>query len=109
MSDAPRDPAALPAEVIDVYEQFIGAMRSGDLEAASRLAPSIPLSAGEPGQEVGPLYPEAFQKDDRHHRLLEWYPRGEDQFLLRSGAAWFVVALSEHGYELIDAGLKPID
>jgi len=109
MSDQPYDPATLPTEVVGLYKQFVGAMRADDLEAASQLAPSIPLTAGKPGQETGPLHPTAFQTDERHHRLLAWYPRAEGQILLRSGAGWFVVAPIEHGYELVNAGLKPID
>jgi hypothetical protein len=109
MSDPPRDPGTLPAEIVGLYEQFIRAMRADNLEAASRLAPSIPLTAGEPGQETGPLHPEAFKTDDRHHRLLAWYPRAAGQILLRSGVGWFVVTPSDHGYELVNAGLKPID
>jgi hypothetical protein len=109
MSDPPHDPAVLPAEVADLYEQFIGAMRVDDLGTASRLAPSVPLTAGEPGEETGPLYPAAFRTDERHHRLLAWYPRAEGQVLLRSGVGWFVVAPGEHGFKLVDAGLKPID
>ena len=109
MSDPPHDPATLPSEIVDLYEQFIGAMRADDLEVASRLAPSIALTAGEPGQETGPLYPAAFRTDERHHRLLAWYPRMEGQVLLRSGAGWFVVTPGEDGYEFVNAGLKPID
>jgi hypothetical protein len=109
MSDPPHDPATLPSEIVGLYEQFVRSMRDGDLEAASRLAPSIPLTAGEPGQETGALHPEAFRMDERHHRLLAWHRRAGGQILLRSGAGWFIVAPSEHGYEIVKAGLKPID
>lgn len=107
--DPSRDPAGLPAGIVNLYERFIAAMRAGDLSAASRLAPSVPLTAGKPGDETGPLHPEAFRTDERQHRLLAWYPRPEDRVLLRSGAGWFVVAPGQHGYVLVDAGLKPID
>ncbi|TQN42907.1 hypothetical protein FHU33_2318 [Blastococcus colisei] len=109
MSDPPRDLESLPTEIADLYERFVGSMRAGDLQAASRLAPSISLTAGEAGQETGPLHPQAFQTDEAHHRLLAWYPRAEGRVLLRSGAGWFVVAPGGDGYEIVDAGLKPID
>lgn len=109
MSEPPRDPATLPAEIADLYQRFISSMRAGELETASGLAPSVPLTAGEPGEETGPLHPGAFRTEERHHRLLAWYPRAEGQILLRSGAGWFVVGPTDQGYVLLDAGLKPID
>lgn len=108
MSDVAHDPADLPAEIAETYERFVTALRTGDLEAASRIAPSVPLSAGEPGQETGPLHPSAFQTDERNHRLLAWYVRGEGT-LLRSGVGWYVVATGEQGCQIVEAGLKPID
>ena len=109
MSDGPRDPKTLPAEIAEVYERFTVAMRAGDLKAAGRLAPSVELTAGIPGQETGPLHPEAFKTDERHHRLLAWYRQADGQVLLRSGVGWYFIAEGQHGYELVKAGLKPID
>jgi hypothetical protein len=109
MPDPLQDPSTLAPEVKDLYQRFIIAMRKNDLNEATRLAPMVPLTSGQPGQESGPLHPGAFLRDGDHHRLIGWRARAGGHLLLRSGSGWYVVAPSGPAYEIVDAGLKPLD
>jgi hypothetical protein len=107
-ADASADPQ-VPAEALEVYERFVESMRAGDLEGAQQLAPGVELAAGHPGDETGPLHPDAFTSDERHHRVLSVQQLGPDRYLLRSGVGYYTLERGDGGYRIVEAGLKPID
>lgn len=99
----------VPPEVLEVYERFVEAMRAGDLDGAQELAPGVELAAGQPGEETGPLHPDAFTSDESHHRVLNFRQTGPDRYLLRSGVGYYTLERGDDGYRIVEAGLKPID
>jgi hypothetical protein len=101
----------LPPGVQDFYDRFVEALRRRDLKMAQDMAPDVLIEThGWPYKnETGPLNPDAFQGDKRLHRIMFWEEAGPDTYELQSGVAYYTIRVHGGRYQIIRAGLKPIE